>query len=105
MGQKLKKKMKNTGQSYIGSTGKEVKARKLQEPCGSKCRLKCLEKILQDDRESLFKQFWGIGGINKQRKYIICHVKSVCPKYAYKKVNPTRDRSENKAYHFQTENI
>ncbi|KAJ8944554.1 hypothetical protein NQ314_009460 [Rhamnusium bicolor] len=98
------KKLKNTGQSYVSSTGKEVNGRRLREPCGSKCRLKCRDKISLDDRGRLFQQFWEMGNVNKQREYIIRHIKSVSPKYIYKRVNPTRDRSENKAYHFQVEN-
>lgn len=97
----MNKRLKNTGQSYISSTGKEVQERHIKEPSSDKCKHQCSEKIPKDDRERIFKQFWEIGDVNKQREYIVRHTKSVFPKYAYKKVNRTRDRSENKAYHFQ----
>lgn len=70
--------------------GLEKPAKKLLVPCDQKCRIKCTEKINEDDRKTIFSQYWALGDINRQRDFINHHSESVQPKYQYKKLNSTR---------------
>lgn len=45
-------------------------ARQMKSPCQDKCRLKCKEKITEDERMSVFDAYWNLGDIAKQREFI-----------------------------------
>lgn len=97
----IKKTKRNLGESYKTVKGLEIPARKLLKPCDQKCRIKCTEKINQEQREKLFSQYWVLADINGQRDFMNNHVESLQPKYQYKKLNSTR--SNNLQYFFATE--
>lgn len=86
----VKKTKRNLGESYKTVKGLEKPAKKLLVPCDQKCRIKCTEKINEDDRKTIFSQYWALGDINRQRDFINHHSESVQPKYQYKKLNSTR---------------
>lgn len=67
------KKLKNSGKSYTDWRGNDRPERKLKDPCRN-CRLKCVEKISEELRYSVFKAFWDLEDINRQRDYIAKYV-------------------------------
>lgn len=75
-----RKTLRNSGQSYLNSSGKVVEARKMKESCGTTCRSKCMTKITEDDRLHNFKTFWDLGDVVKQRRFIYMHIVSSEPK-------------------------
>lgn len=66
------KRMRNKGKAYVSQskTQKHVSARYLKEPCTDKCRFKCTTNINIEERYKLFRMFWDLGDIVKQRAYI-----------------------------------
>nr|CAH7723219.1 unnamed protein product [Callosobruchus chinensis] len=77
------KRLRNTGNSYLStSKGKKViSARTLLPPCNDKCILKCYSKFTEEDRKQIFKEYWGLGDLEKQRQYISASMTVVKPKY------------------------
>uniref|UniRef100_A0A6P7G4W5 Uncharacterized protein LOC114337687 n=1 Tax=Diabrotica virgifera virgifera TaxID=50390 RepID=A0A6P7G4W5_DIAVI len=100
---KIKRK-RNTGKSYVSTskTKKTIPARCLKEPCTEKCRLKCTTKINMECRYELFKKFWDLGDLGKQRAYISSSMIDIQPKYKYS--NAQKPRHNNKAFHFIVNN-
>ncbi|RVE39906.1 hypothetical protein evm_015444 [Chilo suppressalis] len=94
------KRLRNTGRSYVSlaKSQKNVSSRYLKEPCTDKCRLKCLTKINTDCRYELFRNFWDLGDLAKQRAYIGASMMDIQPKYKY--TNAERPRHNNKSFHF-----
>lgn len=75
-----RKTLRNSGQSYRNSKGKTVDAKQMRESCGKSCRSKCMTKISEDDRQRAFEQYWGLGDVVKQRKFVYKHITSAEPK-------------------------
>lgn len=69
-----RKTLRNSGQSYINSKGKQVGPRKMLPSCGSSCRNRCDSKVTHSDREINFYHYWSLGDIVEQRKYISDHI-------------------------------
>lgn len=103
------KRLRNSGESYIGlstqndgGTKKKVKTQRpqkeLQPPCGQKCKLKCSEKITNEIRLKIFKEYWGLKDLEKQRQYISSNMQTVNPRYKYS--NVASPRKPNNAYYF-----
>ena len=72
---------RNAGESYVSETGKSFKARALPPPCGPVCPRKCTALISEEERRSVFQQYWKIG--NKKRPKTIYLQK--CGKDIYSK--------------------
>ncbi|KAJ4432532.1 hypothetical protein ANN_21155 [Periplaneta americana] len=53
------KELRNKGKSYVSEKGKEVKAREMLPL--KPCRMKCLEKFMEEDRQKCFEEYWAIG--------------------------------------------
>lgn len=63
-----RKQKKNLGQPYISSNGKYVKARMMQPL--TKCRNNCQEKISDEDKETIFTNYWKLGNHRKRCAYV-----------------------------------
>lgn len=70
-------------------------------PCSESCRLKCFQKINQDQRTKIFSQFWSIGDLTHQLEFVSRSITSIQPKYRY--ANPEKVRRLNNAFYFDTE--
>lgn len=67
------KKLRNSGKPYTNWRGNSRPERALKSSC-EKCRLKCPEKVSIEQRNEIFKNFWGMEDINRQRDYISKYV-------------------------------
>ena len=77
-------------------------ARRVKQPCGNKCRLKCSESISDEQRQQIFDSYWALKTIEKQRQYISNSTKIVEPKYRLIKKESLRPPSiNNNAFYFQ----
>lgn len=65
-----RKKLLNSGQEYITSSGKLKTGKKLLPVCRTTCRLKCYNKLDTETRQKIFNQFWKLGDRAKQWEYI-----------------------------------
>lgn len=72
-----RKQKRNEGSQYLSSRGKIVAARSIKnlgQDCT--CKMKCSSKISHKARERLFKSFWAMGNLQRQRGYLGTMVKS-----------------------------
>lgn len=88
------KTLRNSGKAYTDWKGKNRPEKKIKAPCRN-CRLKCTEKISEEQRNIIFKAFWELKDINRQRDYISKYVH--CNKKARnrKRNNEETDENEN----------
>ncbi|KAF0713874.1 tigger transposable element-derived protein 6-like, partial [Aphis craccivora] len=75
---KSKKKL-NLGEEHINRGGKMIMAKKMGPPCMEKCRMKCREKLNDEDRKVIFDSYWSLGSHMRQRDFIITFKCFGCP--------------------------
>lgn len=66
----MRKRMKNSGQEYIGVDGM-VKRAKLFSQHHCKCRFKCSENISAAVQEEIFHSFWRLGSWEQQTGFLL----------------------------------
>ncbi|XP_073948647.1 uncharacterized protein [Choristoneura fumiferana] len=71
------KKMKNTGQDFVNSKGKNIKKKEMKPGCGEKCIRNCKKVITEERRKYLFDAFWKMGDHESQLRYIFNYVQKV----------------------------
>ncbi|KAJ4437855.1 hypothetical protein ANN_13794 [Periplaneta americana] len=64
----INKELRNKGKSYVSEKGKEVKARDMLPL--KPCRMKCLEKFIEEDSQKCFEEYWAIGNHDNRVRYI-----------------------------------
>ncbi|CAL4060036.1 unnamed protein product [Meganyctiphanes norvegica] len=72
---KKRQELKNTGQSYINTKGKMVQAKCVWPQDCSRCLLKCNDRISEDERLTIFQEYWGLADYDRQRAYLANHMK------------------------------
>ena len=72
----IRKRRRNSGKSYVGRFGKEMRSRKMKNGCGDRCKYKCHEHFSGEMREKIFDLFWGFEDISRQRQFLIKFVKT-----------------------------
>ncbi|CAH1988725.1 unnamed protein product [Acanthoscelides obtectus] len=68
------KSSRNQGKKYTNWKGKKQLARKMKTSCEEKCRMKCLNKMSEEERHKIFTEYWGLGDVNRQRDFISKYV-------------------------------
>ncbi|XP_072387052.1 uncharacterized protein [Diabrotica undecimpunctata] len=63
-----RKQNRNLGLSYTTKSGKVIKARTCQELIS--CRLKCKDRINEEKRQEIFKEYWSLASFNKRVSFI-----------------------------------
>lgn len=97
-----RKKLKNLGNSYISKKGKIVEARKMGPPCRDKCVQSCTKKLTDNFRSQLFKLYWELGSLQRQRDFLISCVEPLVLKY--RRITATEPRKTNCAFYVQNNN-
>ena len=92
---------KNKGESYTTSKGQNIQSKKIKPGCTRNCPLKCCENVTLEERENIFKSYWGSGSFDTQRNYIAQNVLSVPPK---KVGSNNRRERKPRAYFLTLEN-
>ncbi|XP_075155322.1 uncharacterized protein LOC142228711 [Haematobia irritans] len=98
------KTARNSGKSYESHTpDKKVRCeRKIKPPCLESCKLKCTTKLNEEERKTIFSNFWNLANLEKQRQYIANNTEPIQPKYRYVRGNGTRKpRIMNNAFYFR----
>ncbi|CAH2088044.1 unnamed protein product [Euphydryas editha] len=65
-----RKQLKNLGLCYVSRNGKVRSEKSILPACDDECRLKCKEKIDEDVRKQLFKQYWSLGDRVRQWDFL-----------------------------------
>lgn len=89
--------LKNSGQIYTSRTGKTVEARKMGPPCQDKCVISCSKKFTEDFRSQLFKNYWELCSLQRQRDFLISCIEPLILKY--RRISATKPRKPNCAFY------
>lgn len=91
------KLLKNSGKSYISRTGKVVNERRMGPTCGSRCILKCSEKLSEERRAEFFQQYWSLGSLQRQRDYLSSCIEPL--QLSYRRISTNKEpRRQNCAF-------
>lgn len=72
----VRKQKRNSGLEYVTTSGKLRLPRfpkNINHECN--CKIKCHEKLNDDAKAEIFKNFWDLGNVDLQRGFICKHVK------------------------------
>lgn len=83
--------------SYVTKTGEKPTKMPKSVDC-SKCRYKCQEHFLEQDRKKICEFYWGMRDYNRQKDFILKFVKTLEPKRQTGK-SGARLRNESRAYY------
>lgn len=99
----VKKTLRNYGEAYISNKGTVMPAKALREPCGLNCKFECILKITHAQRQEIFKYFWSMGNLKKQREFIANNIEKLVPKYGRRSRTQSKEcqRGLNIAYSFE----
>ncbi|CAH0591687.1 unnamed protein product [Chrysodeixis includens] len=86
-----RKQLKNSGQAYTSSRGKSMPEKSIRPPCTSTCRLSCSNKFTTEDRDVIFKTYWGLNSFQRQRDFLASCVKQVEPEFRTIKIRKGGD--------------
>ncbi|XP_071480958.1 uncharacterized protein [Diadema antillarum] len=64
---------RNRGEEYV-VRNKTIPARKIGKKCNTKCPHKCFSKFSDEDRKTLFEDYWKTGSYTRQRDFIHHHI-------------------------------
>lgn len=70
----VKKRLKNSGKSYISVRGKEVAEKTVKPACSEKCVFKCSQKFSEERRKTIFNELWDMGDKREQQHFLLRHV-------------------------------
>ena len=70
----LKRRKRCTGQAYLTKHGKQKRARQIRAGCNVTCRYGCKGKITEDQRRSIFEEYWALGDHTRQREFVARNV-------------------------------
>ena len=93
----IRKRLRNSGQSYVSRFGVQKRQKMMKPGCGAKCHRHCHQSISSDEREVLFCDFWKLGDLLKQREFIARHVTK---KPVKAKICPSMKRSKSCAVQY-----
>ncbi|XP_046665796.1 uncharacterized protein LOC124357786 [Homalodisca vitripennis] len=94
------KKLRNSGEEYKSSSKsrKLIEKKEIKPPCNDRCRIQCKTKINPDERQTIFKNYWALGDLSRQRDFIASHIQNIQPTYQYKREG--NKRKPNQAFYF-----
>ena len=96
----VRKRQRNSGKVYISRTGKTVAAKSVKPPCTEKCRLKCRDKITEEQRQEIFECYWGLGSLQRQRDFLNSCLTTLKVPYRRVKEGAAKTRNQNCVFHF-----
>lgn len=90
------KRLKNSGKSYKSRTGKVMPAKVMGPPCPEKCILGCSKKVSENDRAQLFKEYWEMSSLQRQRDFLGLCIEQLQVKY--RRITAGEPRKPNCAF-------
>ncbi|CAH1183064.1 unnamed protein product [Ceutorhynchus assimilis] len=91
------KRFRNSGQQYTSRTGKIVEAKSMKPACSNKCIFSCSTKFSEELRSQLFKKYWDLGNLQRQRDYLGSCIEQLILKY--RRVSSAQPRKPNCAFY------
>ncbi|CAG4918450.1 unnamed protein product [Colias eurytheme] len=85
---------------YESSSGKTVNAKSMKPPCTDKCRLSCSKKISEESRLQIFKSYWDLGCLQRQRDFLSSCITPLIPACRRIRTDAVRPRKANCGFDF-----
>lgn len=63
-----RKTLRNLGKEYLSRKGLVRASKKMGPPCH--CRMRCFNKLNEEERKNIFESFWKLGDRAKQWMYV-----------------------------------
>lgn len=60
------KRLLNSRLEHINRNNQKKEGKKIGPPCSVNCRMKCRDKLTEEDRKLLFELYWGLGEHTRQ---------------------------------------
>lgn len=99
----VQKRKFSGGEEYISKKGKVVSARIMKPPCS--CRMKCFEKLLESNRQDIFKSYWSQDkGLDTKRQFIFSCVEMYPTSRSRKRDNGSNKSKQNTLNYYFTVN-
>lgn len=99
------KQLLDAGVEHCNRKGNIIKAKKLGPPCTDKCRLKCITKLNNNVRKTIFEMYWGLGTHIKQRDFINKYVKIFEKKQITISIASQSRRNVSRKYYLPINNL
>lgn len=96
-----RKRLRNTGSEYTTSKNRVISERK-SIPL-TLCRMKCRERLTEEQRLIIFKEYWNLGSRDK-RAYFIASAIEINPKKSQKTDLVKKNREVSCKYYFYVQN-
>lgn len=97
----IRKACRNHGKKYTYVNSKKetkVVEDKAMGPPPCKDTLNCKTKVTEDQRLTIFTNYWALGDLQRQRNFLLLSMESVEPRYRY--VRENSHRQKNNAFYF-----
>lgn len=98
----IRKACRNHGKKYTYVNSKKetkvVEDKAMGPPCKDSCTLNCKTKVTEDQRLTIFTNYWALGDLQRQRNFLLLSMESVEPRYRY--VRENSHRQKNNAFYF-----
>ncbi|KAF2895531.1 hypothetical protein ILUMI_10644 [Ignelater luminosus] len=92
------KSRSNSGKQYKHWKNNIVPERKIKPPCTGKCRLRCATKINEDRRNIIFKEYWTLADLTRQREFTCRFAKFKERKQTRMRNTETNQNSESRKH-------
>lgn len=89
----IRKRKRNGGESYLTKAGKIVPA-KIFTNVNCQCPRKCIDKITENSRKTLFEKFWSMADFNLQNSYL----NGLCTSQSVKRRRPSNGNGKQKGH-------
>ncbi|XP_022831051.1 uncharacterized protein LOC111359686 [Spodoptera litura] len=96
----VRKRQRNSGKQYVSRTGKTVAEKSIKPPCTEKCRFRCRDKITEEQRQEIFKCYWGLGTLQRQRDFLNSCLTTLKVPYRRVKEGAAKNRNQNCVFNF-----
>ena len=97
--QNVRKRLRQSGKSYVDYKGRNKSAKKVQADCIGLCKFKCTTKISSSDRKKIFESYWSLNDPEKGCFYASTIDKEEKQRKRTTKINSRREFSFK--YHFK----
>ena len=70
----IRKQLRLSGEQYVSTDGKIVPAKSLQQVNCNTCRLKCQNKMTDEQRQKIFNSFWALAHYERQKDFVCARI-------------------------------
>ena len=96
-----RKQQRNAGLEYISSTGKKMPGKEFLQAFDCKCRKKCVKKVAEIERRTIFDLFWKMNSFSEQNVFLCGLIRQRLPAYRRPRNSTRRAKEVTNSFRFQ----